>query len=347
MAATIYQVAQAAGVSPSTVSNVLNGRDGRMLPQTRKRVLQAMDRLGYRPNRAARQLRTGRTRAIGLVVPSVANPFWGSFARHLEAAALERDHHVLLCNSERDPRREQDYVAELWADGLRGIVLCTSPTSLAHLADPIADGLALVAIDRTAQPDDPSSVTNISIDNVVGTRLAADHLLGLGHRRIGFVSGAVRTVNRAERHRGFLSALHAAGDEAEPIIWDSGDDYADLDAAELGRTATDELLARDPSERPTAVLAMNDMTALGVCAAAREAGVVPGRDLSVIGFDDIVLAGLTWPTLTTVRQPLERMATVAVEHVLRALDGEEPNGGSLLMRPELVVRESTGPVPGT
>ena len=117
MAVTIYQVAEAAGVSPSTVSNVLNGRDGRMLPQTRRRVEQAMTELGYHPNRAARQLRTGRSSAIGLIVPSVANPFWGAFARHLEAAALAQGYHVLLCNSERDPARERTYVEELWADG--------------------------------------------------------------------------------------------------------------------------------------------------------------------------------------------------------------------------------------
>src|SRR5688572_11656402 len=127
---TIHQVAREAGVSPSTVSNVLNGRSERMLPQTRARIEEAIEKLGYRPNRAARQLRTGRIQVIGLVVPSVANPFWGTFARHLEGAALADGYHLLLCNSERDPLRERRYLEELWADGIRGVVLCSSLPSL-------------------------------------------------------------------------------------------------------------------------------------------------------------------------------------------------------------------------
>lgn len=344
MAVTIYQVAQAAGVSPSTVSNVLNGRDGRMLPQTRKRVLRAMEDLGYHPNRAARQLRTGRSGAVGLIVPSVANPFWGAFARHLEAEALTHGHHVLLCNSERDFQRERAYVEELWADGLRGIVLCTSLPSLEHLADKVSAGLSLVAFDRTAQVGDPDHVVNISIDNVVGAQLATQHLLSLGHRRIAFVSGSLGSVNRKERHRGFLEATSAAGlDEGEAITWTGGDDYADLDAAGLGRAAIADLLTLPAGERPTAVLTINDMAALGVCAGAREAGRTPGQDLSVIGFDDIVLADLTWPRLTTVRQPLETMARSAFERLRRGLDDPSSTGTSVLVRPELVVRDSTGP----
>lgn len=346
MGVTIYQVAKAAGVSPSTVSNVLNGRDGRMLPQTRRRVIRAMEDLGYHPNRAARQLRTGRSGAIGLIVPSVANPFWGAFARHLEAAALAHGHHVLLCNSERDPSRERDYVEELWADGLRGIVLCTSLPSLEHLADKVASGLCLVAFDRTAQVGDPDPVINISIDNVVGAHLATRHLLDLGHRRIAFVSGALGSVNRRERHRGFLEAAKSAGlTEDEAVTWTGGDDYADLDAAGLGRAAIADLLTLPEDERPTAVQAINDMTALGVCAGAREAGLMPGRDISVIGFDDIVLADLTWPTLTTVRQPLETMARTAFERLRGGLEDGASTGTSLLIRPELVVRESTAPPP--
>ena len=132
---TIQQVAKAAGVSPSTVSNLLNGRSDRMVPATRDRIDQAIAELGYRPNRAARQLRNGHTQTIGLIVPSVGNPFWGAFARELEIAALDVGCSVLLCNSERDPERERRYVEELWEDGVRGIVLCTSLPSLDHVSD--------------------------------------------------------------------------------------------------------------------------------------------------------------------------------------------------------------------
>jgi DNA-binding LacI/PurR family transcriptional regulator len=346
---TIYQVAAEAGVSPSTVSNLLNGRAGRMLPATRLRVEAAIEQLGYRPNRAARQLRTGRNQVIGLVVPSVANPFWGTFARHLEAAALEAGYHVLLCNSERDPDRERRYVEELWSDGIGGVVLCSSLPSLEHMMPMVGEGLSLVAFDRTAQIGDHASLVNISLDNVLGAQLAARHLLELGHRRLAFVSGALGSVNRRERFRGFSDALEDAGlDPSDALVWSGGADhsYGDLDVAGLGRRAAGELLAS--AEPPTAIVAINDMCALGVCAGIRDAGLRVAADVSVIGFDDIVLADLASPPLTTIRQPLAEMAAAAFANLRSGIESGEPmHGQSLLMRPELVVRESTGPVSGS
>ncbi|HEX6682215.1 MAG TPA: LacI family DNA-binding transcriptional regulator [Candidatus Limnocylindrales bacterium] len=375
---TIHQVAAEAGVSPSTVSNVLNGRSGRMLPQTRERIEQAIERLGYRPNRAARQLRTGRIQVIGLVVPSVANPFWGTFARHLEGAALAEGYHVLLCNSERDPQRERRYLEELWADGIRGVVLCSSLPSLAHVLPLVDRGLGMVAFDRTAQAGDPESLVNISVDNVVGAGLAAKHLLDLGHRRLAFVSGSLGSVNRRERFRGFTSALEAAGiDPSSALVWSGaseepfgdrdaaglGRDAAGLgrDAAGLGRAATHELLHEPFGDRdaaglgraaahellrepdpPTAIVAINDMCALGVCAGIRDAGLRVGADVSVVGFDDIVLADLAAPALTTVRQPLAEMAAAAFAHLRTRIEtGGNEGGRSILLRPELVIRAST------
>lgn len=341
---TIYQVAKEAGVSPSTVSNLLNGRPGRMLPQTRQRVEAAIERLGYRPNRAARQLRTGRIQVIGLVVPSVANPFWGTFARHLEAAALDAEYHVLLCNSERDPDRERRYVEELWADGIRGVVLCSSLPSLEHLMPMVHAGLRLVAFDRTAQIGDPETLVNISLDNVVGAELATRHLLELGHRRLAFVSGSLGSVNRRERFRGFRNALESFGldPQDDALVWSGGSEYGDLDAAGLGRAAAVELLgSADP---PTGIVAINDMCALGVCAGVRDSGRRVPEDVSVIGFDDIVLADLASPPLTTIRQPLPEMATAAFDHLRKAIETDTPPPGqSLLMRPELITRTSTAP----
>jgi DNA-binding LacI/PurR family transcriptional regulator len=346
-AVTIYEVAREAGVSPSTVSNFLNGRSGRMQPQTRDRVEAAISRLGYRPNRAARQLRTGRIQVVGLVVPSVANPFWGTFARHLEGAALAEGYHVLLCNSERDPDRERSYLEELWDDGIRGVVLCSSLPELDHVLPLVERGLRLVAFDRTAQAGDPSSLVNISVDNVVGVELATQHLLELGHRRLAFVSGSLRSVNRSERFRGFTAALERAGlSVGDAVVWSGATDgvYGDLDVAGLGRTAARELLAGP--NRPTAIVAINDMCALGVCAGVRDAGLQVGTDVSVVGFDDIVLADLAAPPLTTVRQPLAHMAAAAFAHLRERIEDQSPPAGqSLLIRPELVVRASTGPAP--
>lgn len=152
---TIRQVATAAGVSATTVSNFLMGRSERMHSDTRDRISTAISDLGYRPNRAARALRTGRAHSIGLVVPSVANPFWGTFANELERASIEAGYSVLLGNTERDPARELRYVEDLWDAGVRSIVLGTSLPSLAHLQPFLDQGLRLVTLDRPVQPNDP------------------------------------------------------------------------------------------------------------------------------------------------------------------------------------------------
>ncbi|WP_034287157.1 LacI family DNA-binding transcriptional regulator [Amycolatopsis benzoatilytica] len=342
---TIYQVAEAAGVSPSTVSNYLNGRVGRMQAGTRTRIEQAITRLGYRPNQAARQLRTGRTRVIGLVVPSVANPFWGSFARHLEGAALAEGYRVLLCNSERDPERERSYLEELWDDGVRGVVLCSALPSLAHATAVVERGMHLVAFDRIAQPDDPPGLTDVAVDNALGMALATRHLLELGHRRFAFVSGSLRSVNRAERFRGFRGAIEAAGlSLSDFVVWPApeAEAYGDVDLAGLGRAAVAELLARP--RPPTAIVAINDLCALGVCAGVRDAGLTVGTDISVTGFDDIMLADLVAPPLTTVRQPLPQLAAAAFSQLRQRVEGETSGPGqSVLLRPDLIVRASTAP----
>ncbi|MFI5593894.1 LacI family DNA-binding transcriptional regulator [Amycolatopsis sp. NPDC051758] len=344
---TIYQVAREAGVSPSTVSNLLNGRTGKMQPETRSRVESAIRRLGYRPNRAAQQLRTGRIQMLGLIVPSVANPFWGTFARHLEAVAMAEGFYMLLCNSERDPDRERRYAEELWGDGIGGVVLCSSLPSLDHVKPTVEAGLGLVAFDRTAQPGDPYSVVNIGTDNVLGMRLATEHLLELGHTRLAFVSGSIGSVNRAERYSGFRQALEAAGlPRSAGIVWSGADtvDFDDRDTAELGRAAARELLLGP--HPPTAIVAINDMCAIGVVAGAREAGLVVGRDVSVVGYDDIILASMAMPALTTVRQPVEEMAATAFARLRKIMDGDRgETGHSILHRPTLVVRSSTAPPP--
>ncbi|WP_279578982.1 LacI family DNA-binding transcriptional regulator [Fodinicola feengrottensis] len=280
MAVTIQEVARAANVSPSTVSNVLNGRDSRMLPETKVRVEQAIAQLGYRPNRAARQLRTGRIQMLGLVVPSVANPFWGTFAQLVESVALRSGFRVLLCNSERDPQREAEYLEELWADGVSSVLLCSSLPSISHVQPFLERGMTIVAFDRTSQLGDPPSLTNVSVDNSLGAQLATSHLLELGHRRLAFVSGRVHSVNRKERLDGFLSTVDRAGIAAnEVLVWkDSGSGRAgDLDAAEVGRAAARELLSRPCP--PTAFVATNDMFAIGVCAGVRDAGLRVGADV--------------------------------------------------------------------
>lgn len=342
--ATIRQVADLARVSPSTVSNLLNGRDQLMRAATRRRVLAAIAELGYQPNSAARQLRTGQVKMIGLVVPSVANPFWGSFAKTVEGQALEYDQKILLCNSERDPAREQWYVDELWASGVHTVIIGSSLPSLDHLHPAMERGLRLVAFDREPQSGDPSGLVTVSVDNRRGGYLATQHLLSLGHERIGFLSGAIATVSRRQRLAGYREALQDAGvpfDEELVLVEPPGDGFGDVDSADLGRQEMTELLGR--GQPPTAVVTINDMYAIGACAAAREQGLSVPHDLSVVGFDDIMLASMYNPPLTTVRQPLDEMTRHVVEAIqrLRQARPRAAQTTTVLLGPTLVIREST------
>jgi len=341
---TISDVARRAGVSASTVSNFLNDRQGQMRPSTQKRIEQAISDLGYKPNQTARQLKTGFVPVLGLIVPSVANPFYGVFARYVELAALELGFKVFLGNSERDPERERSYADELWSYGVRGVILGSSLTSLAHLNDLIEQGLNVMVFDRPGQRTHNIPVDSVSVDNVNAARLAIQHLLDLGHRRIGFLSGSIKSINRMDRLEGYRSALCDANIEPDPaLIWEgspSTTQFGDAEAVELGQVGTRQLLSA--ANPPTAIFAINDMYAFGAYAAARDLGIsIPG-ELSVVGFDDIVLTEVVQPPLTTIRQPIREITRIAVERMIGRIQGSVTGPVEHQSLPAtLVVRAST------
>ncbi|WP_346769307.1 LacI family DNA-binding transcriptional regulator [Planctomonas sp. JC2975] len=335
--ATIKDVAKAAGVSPSTVSNLLNARDHLMQPETRRRVLEAMEALSYRPSRIAQQLRGAPNLTFGLIVPSVANPFWGSWAAYLETAAHARGRQIYLCNTERDPDRERAYVEQLWADGVEHIVLSTSLPSLEHLRPAMDAGVQIVAFDREREETDPPELLSVSVDNEAGAWMATQHLVERGHRRIAFVSGAIRTVSRVRRFAGYRRALAENGIQLDEALVSDSPELGDTDSGSLAREAVHALFElQDP---PTALVTINDMFALGAVAAIRDAGR-DVTDVAVVGFDDIPIGGLISPTLSTVHQPLREMAEAVVALTINeARAGESLH--SLVFAPTLVEREST------
>ncbi len=339
---TIADVARRAKVSPSSVSNVLNGRSERMKPSTKERIQQAIEQLGYTPNLAARQLKTGHAPIIGLIVPSVANPFYGVFARLVEEVALAGGYQVLLGNSDRNPDREQRYAEELWGYGVRGIIFGSSLAQYTHLENLIDKGLHVVAFDRTAQQSDRIVIDSIGVDNVQVTRLATKHLLALGHRRIGFISGPIRTVSRLDRLEGYRSALEEAGVEFDPqFVWEGmASNFGDATAVELGRQGAHDMLSK--TNPPTAMITINDMYAFGVYAGARDLGLNIPEDVSVVGVDDILLTEVVQPPLTTVRQPIRDITRLAVKRLIGRLQDTctEPLGHQMLS-PTLIVRAST------
>lgn len=341
---TIHDVARLAEVSTSSVSNLLNGRLAQMRPETQERIRWAIAQLGYAPNRAAQQLKTGHVPIIGLIVPSVANPFWGAVAHAVEAAALEHGYQVFLGNGERDPVRERRYGETLWEYGVRGVIFGSSPLSFDHLRGLADRGLHVVAFDHPTLGDDGVISDSVSVDNIEGARRAIAHLLGLGHRRIGFVSGPIRTANRLDRLAGYQAALREAGVEPDPaLVWSGADSgFGDIDSAQLGRRGARELLG-SPNP-PTALLALNDMYAFGAYAGARDLGLRIPEAISIVGFDDIMLAEIVGPPLTTVRQPLPTMMRVAVERLIGRVAGTRQGPAEHRdVAPELIVRRSTAP----
>lgn len=339
---TIADVARLANVSTSSVSNMLNGRSKKMRLSTKERIQQAIEELGYRPNFAARQLKTGRSSMIGLIVPSVANPFFGIFARLIEEVALANGYQLLLGNSDRDAQREHQYAEELWNYGVRGIIFGSSLTQFTYLESLIEKGLHVVAFDRPTQQSDPIIIDSIGVDNVQVTRLATKHLLALGHRRIGFISGPIHTVNRLNRLKGYRDTLQEAGIEVDPQLIFEGEtsNFGDSTAVAVGRQGAHDLLSK--SKPPTAVITINDMYAFGVYAGTRDLNLNIPRDLSVVGVDDIALTEVVMPPLTTVRQPINGIARLAVERLVGRLKNTctEPLGHQILS-PTLIVRAST------
>jgi DNA-binding LacI/PurR family transcriptional regulator len=266
-------------------------------------------------------------------VPSVDNPFHGAFALLAEAAAMRRGYHVVLCNSLRDAARERQYAEALWSMGVRGMITSSSPLAFDHLAELQDRGLHLVAFDRSIDVSDRLAPDAVSMDNREAGRLATAHLRQCGHRRIAFVSGHVNSINRAERVAGWRAALN--GEEA--LLWTGGSGEAEGPAQ--GRLAARELL-RLPSP-PTALVAVNDMQALGIYAGVRDCGLDIPHDVSVVGIDDIALAEIAWPPLTTVRQKLAEMTEAAVDLLVSRLSGDDSPPRALVFTPELIVRAST------
>lgn len=339
----IQDVARLAGVSTTSVSNFLNNRMGQMRPDTQRKIQQAIEQLGYRPNNAARQLKTGVASMVGLLVPSLANQFFGSLACAVETAAARHQCHVMTFSTFRDPERERAVMADLLAYGAQGIITGSALNDTGHLVGMTAR-CPVVAFDIKRSDDSHERITTISVDNVAATTLAVEHLVALGHRAIALVTPPPYTLNRQDRVRGFEQAVAAAGISGELVIADATDAPADLHGDtrlfELGRSAATLLLAA--RSKPTAAIAINDMMAIGIGIGLKQLGKRLPRDFSLIGIDDIFFSAANDPPLTTLRQPIQAMADAAVQRILAP--GAAGVGGELFA-PELIVRASTAAPP--
>jgi len=331
---TVQDVARAASVSTATVSRALSSPD-RVSEETRRRVARAVEKTGYVLNHAARNLRRRDTGAIVALVPDIGNSHFSNILQGIETVCAEENLKVLIADT-RKPSMSRSNLSDFFSrNNCDGIVIMDGHFSIAEIR---ASNPSLPPIVTAGEWSDAPDVPIAVVNNLHGAELAVSHLLDLGHRNIGHVTGLLTHKPGRDRWDGFSATLGGAGLDPE-AAWIFEGDYT----LEAGRKAAVAWL--DLPDRPTAVFCASDRTAFGFISALDEAGVRVPRDVSVVGFDDIDIAGHFVPPLTTVHQPRRKVGEEAARLLLNLLQGGEPETASVQMEPWLVVRKSTAERP--
>jgi LacI family transcriptional regulator len=331
---TQADVARLAGVSQTTVSQVLNNSTAISVPaETRQRVLDAVTTLGYVTDHTARSLRTRRTSTLACAIPDIANPFYPAFARGIQDVAEQHGYDLVLYNTDGMAEKESKAVRLVQQGRADGLIVVLFRLTARELFPLLETGVPIVRLESVQKASGPLPLDNLYVDIAAAAQLAVTHLIAGGHRRIGLISGG-ETPPRAGRTEGYRAALAQAGLPAPPELKIDGGFRAD------GGYAAMETLLHLP-EPPTAVFCANDLMALGALAAVRALGRSVPHDVAVVGFDDIPAARLANPALTTVAQFPDRLGRRAAELLFERLEGgTAAPGRSEAMPFELIVRES-------
>ncbi|AWB94027.1 LacI family transcriptional regulator [Aeromicrobium chenweiae] len=331
--AQVRDVAARAGVSPATVSNALN-HPSKVSPETLTRIQAAIDELGYVRNDAARQLRAGTNRAIGMIVLDVANPFFTDVARGVEDVLLDQQRPLILGNSAQQPSRETNYLDLFEQQRMDGVLITPVGDVLDRLRRLRDRGTSVVLVDRMTRVKEFSSV---ALDDKMGGRIAVQHLLDTGRRRIAFVGGPASLAQVKSRLSAARRAVEQHGGAELTFV------ETETMNAGAGRTAVEQLLALPRAQRPDAVFAANDLVALGALQALTLAGLSVPDDIAIIGYDDIDFAASAAIPLSSVRQPAHEMGSVAATTLLGVIaDPGSSTVQHVTLKPQLVVRRSTG-----
>lgn len=326
------EVAAAASVSVGTVSNVLNAPD-KVAPATVARVQAAIDQLGFVRNDAARQLKAGRSRSVGLVVLDIGNPFFTDIARAAERRAGEHNLTVLLGTSDDDSARERAYIDAFDEQRVFGLLVSPVGEDLTRLNALRDRDTPVVLVDRDGSG---TAFDSVAVDDVAGARLAVQHLCAIGRRRIAFVGGPATLRQIRDRRRGAADAVAETPGGQLEIIDTSAPSVLD------GRAAGERLADRRPEDRPDAVFCANDLLAMGVLQALTLMGEVRvPQDIALVGYDDIDFARSAVVPLTSVRQPTAEIGATAVDLLVEAAEGRPGEPKHVVFQPELIVRDST------
>lgn len=332
--ATMKDIARIAGVSLGTVSNVLNGTAGVREP-VRRRVLEAVHSANYQPSQLARGLRRVQTNVIGMIIPDITNPFFPSVVRGAEDRAFSNGYRLILCNTDGDHSKELDHLNELRTYLPAGLIVIPSTFSdLTVQAKSYREvGTGVVCIDRLPKAWTGDTVT---ADHKTGAYKATRHLIELGHKHLATITGPLHLTNAQERLSGFKQAVKEAKLRVTP-------EYVQVATFDKQGGATKAGLLLRLIPRPTAILAGNDMIALGVLAAIRDAGLRCPQDVSVIGFDDLELAETTNPSLSSVSQSGYQLGSTAADILLERIKGYKGPPKHIILETSLKLRDSVAP----
>ena len=332
---TITDVAEEAGVSMMTVSRAINNKEG-ISEATRQRILQIAEEMGYRPSGLARGLVTQRTATIGLVVPDIVNPFFAEIARGVENVAYDNGYNVFLLNTDEDAEREIAALNSLWEKQIDGLILCSSRLEQAQLLAWLERFRFVVSVNRELETA-VSGTCSIKVDDRGGAEQAVNHFVASGHTHIAFIAGPEHSLSGQERRVGYEASLAAHNLPIRP-------EYIRhcVPDTEGGYGVALALLADYPEI--TAVFAFNDLTATGVLRACAELNRRVPDDIEIIGVDDIPLASLVTPALSTLRIGKRELGTAAMHTLTQLMKGEQPPETHQVVPSELILRETTAVV---
>lgn len=338
-------VAEDSGFSPATVSIVLNNAPlaRYIAPATKKRIEEAAKKLGYRPNAMARFLRSKRSHSMGVILFDVTDPFCIPVLRGIENELYSSSYVPIFADAHNQPNRFERYLEMLLEHHVEGLIVVANWLVVdIHLLADLSKRNVPAATIGWEMPGD--TVSSVMVDNEIGGRIALEHLHQLGHRKIAFIRGPKMIIDTAPRWRGMQKYAHTVGMEIDPaLVLQLPDSFDPNSGFEGGHRLTEELLQK--RKKFTALMAFDDVTAMGAIRALTKAGIRVPEQCSVMGFDDVALSALSAPSLTTVRQPLEAMGANAVNIVMdgikAGLEKREWSAARQKMNPELVIRDST------
>ena len=332
----IKAVAQKAGVSTATVSRTINGSN-KVTPKTAERVRRAIKALHFYPNTNARSLGSGRSSLYGLIISDITNPFFPELVKAFEDIAVEHGQEVLIANTDYDPARMEGCVIRMIQRKVDGVAIMTSEMEDRLVKVLNHRDIPLVFMD-VGEPG--PGVSRVQVDHAAGVAMAMDHLVELGHRSIAFISGPLELFSARTRFHAFQASLERHGLKRDADLIQEANHRADGGHAAMLRIL-------NSGAKPTAVMASNDLTAIGVLGAIHDYGLKVPDDISIVGYDDIVLSAYTQPSLTTLRLPRNEIATAAFRALFNARqeDSKKPHDGTNHhVQPTFVLRNSTGPV---